>query len=218
MELGGVVVTDLRPGAQREGVDGGATPGTHAVAVAPGSRGSQMSFDAVYREHFAYVWRTLLRLGARDADAPDLAHDVFVVVHRKLSTFDASRPVKPWLFGIAFRVALDHRRKASTHREVPDADHTERVAAATPSPEATLDARQAHDRVMRALAGVDLEQRAVFVLHELEGLSMPEIARVIDAPLNTLYSRLRLARVAFVRALAAEPGGAAPRTHERGAP
>ena len=217
-------MTDPRPAVQTSDVDGSTSTGNQVAAlrrpwggVAADERPA-VTFEAIYREHFAYVWRALLRLGAREADAPDLAHDVFVVVHRKLASFDASRPVKPWLYGIAFRVALDHRRKGSTQRELPDDQHSERVASPTPSPEQALDARQAHDRMLRALTGVDLEQRAVFVLHELEGMSMPEIAAVIDAPLNTLYSRLRLARAAFVRALAQEQGGAPARTTERGAP
>ncbi len=211
-------MTDPGRAAQTGGVDGSAST---AVAQSWGTTSTQararLAFEALYREHFSYVWRTLLRLGAREADAPDLAHDVFVVVHRKLASFDASRPVKPWLFGIAFRVALDHRRKASTTRELPDAERAERAVSTTPSPEQALDARVAHERVTRALAEVDLEQRAVFVLHELEGMSMPEIAAVIDAPLNTLYSRLRLARAAFLLALSADRDGRGA-TPKRGTP
>jgi RNA polymerase sigma-70 factor, ECF subfamily len=158
-------------------------------------------FTAVYRAHFAYVIRALRRLGVREADLPDLAHDVFVVVHRKLSSFDPSRPMKPWLFGIAFRTALDKKRKHSTFRESLSEDAGERNASATPAADDLVAAREAHDVVMRALDALNDDQRAVFVMHELEGLSMPEIADVVDAPLNTLYSRLRLARDAFTTAV-----------------
>jgi RNA polymerase sigma-70 factor, ECF subfamily len=165
----------------------GAREGTHLTAL----------FSALYREHFAYVWRALARLGIRDADLPDLAHDVFVVVHRKLGGYDATRPAKPWLFGICFRVALDKKRKHATFKEVLGTDAPEREQSAFPSPEAAASARQAHDLVMRALEVLDFDKRAVFVLCDLEGMSVPEVAQVIDAPVNTLYSRLRLARAAF---------------------
>jgi RNA polymerase sigma-70 factor (ECF subfamily) len=175
-------------------------------------------FTAVYRAHFAYVIRALRRLGVREADLPDLAHDVFVVVHRKLSSFDPSRPMKPWLFGIAFRTALDKKRRHASFRETLADDAGETHAATTPTADAVVEAQQAHDVVMRALDALNDDQRAVFVMHELEGLSMPEIADVIEAPLNTLYSRLRLARDAFttaVRCLSKPPvtaanGAAAP--------
>lgn len=158
-------------------------------------------FTDVYRAHFAYVIRALRRLGVREADLPDLAHDVFVVVHRKLSTFDPSRPMKPWLFGIAFRTALDKKRRHASFKESLSDDVGERHAATTPAADDLVAAREAHDVVMRALDALNDDQRAVFVMHELEGLSMPEICDVVDAPLNTLYSRLRLARDAFTTAV-----------------
>lgn len=164
---------------------------------APEASRSHALFSALYREHFAYVWRSLARLGIRDADLPDLAHDVFVVVHRKLGGYDATRPAKPWLFGICFRVALDKKRKHASFREVLGTDAPERAPSAIPSPEASASARQAHDLVMQALDALDFDKRAVFVLCDLEGMSVPEVAQVIDAPVNTLYSRLRVARAAF---------------------
>lgn len=170
-------------------------------------------FTAVYRAHFAYVIRALRRLGVREADLADLAHDVFVVVHRKLASFDPSRPMKPWLFGIAFRTALDKKRRHACFKESLSRDAGERDASQTPAADDLVAAREAHDIVMRALDALSDDQRAVFVMHELEGLSMPDVAEVIDAPLNTLYSRLRLARDAFSTAVrstrvAAATGGA----------
>ena len=163
------------------------------------------AFVAAYRAHFAYVWRSLARLGIAERDLPDVTHDVFVVVHRKLSAFDASRPLKPWLFGICFRTALDRRRKMSSWREALTDDVD--AVAEQPSALEVTSSRQAHEVVMTALSGLDLDQRAVFVLHELEGLTMPEIVAILDAPLNTLYSRLRLARERFVRAVQDRQGG-----------
>ena len=141
-----------------------------------------------------------------EADVADLTHDVFVVVHRKLPSFEVGRPMKPWLFGIAFRVALDKKRRHASFKEslgsdVGDAHATGAFDQAIPPADELVAARQAHDTVMDALDTLGTDQRAVFVMHELEGLTMPEIATVIDASLNTLYSRLRLAREAFVSAV-----------------
>ncbi len=156
-------------------------------------------FVDVYTRELDYVWRTLWRLGVPERDLEDVSHDVFVVVHQKLHTFDAARPLRPWLFGIAFRVALDRRRKKSSG-EVPVAD-----AGVV---DVDVDAKDAHavvvaaeDRalVRDALLALPLEQRAVLVLHELDELPIPACAEVLQAPVATLYSRLRLARVAVKR-------------------
>jgi RNA polymerase sigma-70 factor (ECF subfamily) len=188
-------MTESRALAQTQPVDG-------AVAVESSvARSGGVSFNALYREHFAYVWRSLRRLGIREADLPDLTHDVFVVVHRKLADFDASRPAKPWLFGICFRTALDKKRRHSSFKESLSDTAGEHAVASMPDGAAVVEQKEAHDVVMKALDELDLDKRAVFVMHELEGLSMPEIARVVDAPINTLYSRLRLAREDFVAAV-----------------
>ena len=167
-----------------------------------------MDFTEIYRAHFPWVWRALRRLGVREADLADLTHDVFVVVHKKLPSFELGRPLKPWLFGIAFRVALDKKRRHAFFKEsladdVGEAHATGAFDEAIPAADELIAAREAHDVVMRALDHLGAEQRAVFVMHELEGLSMPEIATVVDASVNTLYSRLRLARAAFVTAVRA---------------
>mgnify|MGYP001593463464 FL=1 len=157
-------------------------------------------FVVLYRAHFEYVWRTLRKLGMREADLPDLTHDVFVVVHRKLEAYDATRPAKPWLFGIAFRVALDRRRKMSSWRETLVDEMPASAAAASASPalaEEHLAARDAHALVMRALDVLDLDKRSTFVLHEMDGVNAPDIAQILDVPLNTVYSRLRAARELF---------------------
>lgn len=160
---------------------------------------SAPDFRGIYESEFAYVYRTLERLGARAADVEDLAHDVFVVVHRKLAEYDPARPLKPWLFGIAYRVASDDRRRARHASEVPT--ETIEVADAAPAADEQIAARQARELVLAALTGLDLDQRAVFVMHDLDGCPAPEIAAALGAPVNTIYSRLRLAREKFAAAV-----------------
>ena len=176
----------------------------HAAPTAPAAHvlddgAPAPDFETVYAEHFGYVWHVLRRLGGRDRDLEDLAHDVFVIVYRALDAYDPSRPIRPWLFGIAFRVVSDYRRKASFRREVPHADRE--VHDPRPSAHELVEAREARAVVHEALEALPLEQRAVFVMHELEGHSIPEIATGLDISLNTLYSRLRLARKRFTDAV-----------------
>ena len=162
---------------------------------------------AVFQREFRYVWSSLRRLGVHERDLEDMAHEVFVRVHDQLALFDESRPLKPWLFGIALGVATNYRRLAR-HRvelvtELPDVSDPHGAA------EDALLARERAELVQAALLGVSLEQRAVLVLHELDGCAMPEVATTLGLNLNTAYSRLRLGREAFraaFRRLASKKG------------
>jgi RNA polymerase sigma-70 factor (ECF subfamily) len=158
-----------------------------------------LDFDEVFRAHFKYVWHTLRRLGVRSADLEDLTHDVFVIVHRKRDHYDCARPIKPWLFGIAANSASDYRRKASHRREQirDDADGVYDGASA----HERLEAQEERDLVTQALASIDETRLAVFVMHEIDGIPMPDIATELGIPLNTGYSRLRLARTDFAAAV-----------------
>jgi RNA polymerase sigma-70 factor (ECF subfamily) len=159
-----------------------------------------VDFAAVYRDNLDYVWQSLRRLGVPAADLEDLAHEVFLVVHRKLAEYDTARPIKPWLFGIAFRVASDHRRKLTRRGEQAD-DAADARAAADASPEAQVVTRQAIELARRALAAVDDDARAVFILAELDGVAVTDVATSLEIPVNTAYTRLRRARLAVASAL-----------------
>jgi RNA polymerase sigma-70 factor (ECF subfamily) len=165
-----------------------------------------LTFTDIYAAEARWVWRALWRLGVPERDLEDVAHDVFVVVYRKLADYDRDRPLRPWLFGICFRTALDRRRKAATTRESLGAadDHADVAADGADATDATavIARKQKAALVHAALATLPLEQRAVVVLHELEGIAVADCVAVLDAPLNTLYSRLRLGRTAFARAIA----------------
>ncbi len=154
-------------------------------------------FAQVYETCFDHVWLTLRRLGVVERELDDATHNVFVVVHRRLSDFDTERAVKPWLSGIAYRVAADERRRARHRREALGHPAMDLRASERPGPERALAARQARSLVHQALETLDLGQRAVFVMAELDGSSGPEIAAALEVPLNTVYSRLRAARQRF---------------------
>jgi RNA polymerase sigma-70 factor (ECF subfamily) len=151
----------------------------------------------VFLEHAGFVLRVVRRLGVAESDAEDVAQEVFLVVHNKLGTFTGESSVRTWLFGIAFRVASDHRRRAYVRRERPTAVLP--VQTVEPNQPAQVRRNELLERLDRALDQLDDEKRAVFVLYELEGVPMAEIAQGQGCPLFTAYSRLREAR-ARVRA------------------
>lgn len=154
---------------------------------------------AVFDEHFDYVWNTLRRLGIRESDLEDLSHEVFLKVHTRLDHYDPARPMRPWLFGFAYRVAADHRRLARHRLEVLGAP-VEAVDPMVPADE-RIEADEDRALVEAALAELELERRAVLVLHDVEEVPVPAIAEELGIPVNTAYSRLRLARHELAAAL-----------------
>jgi RNA polymerase sigma-70 factor (ECF subfamily) len=169
------------------------------------------SLSDIYDSHFGYVWTILRRLGVWDRDLEDAVHDVFIVVHRRLADFDPARPVRPWLAGIATRVASEFRRRARNRREVVSED-TEMEAASvhqrpTPSAEDNLADKEKRLLVQKGLEALDEDRRAVLVLHDIEGHAMPDIAASLEVNVNTLYARLRAARAEFAMAVRAAAAG-----------
>jgi RNA polymerase sigma-70 factor (ECF subfamily) len=150
--------------------------------------------------HAAYVWNTLRRLGVAPSDLEDLTHDVFVHVHRHLGDYDSSRPVRPWLFGFAFRIVSQYRRRAHRRHESPGLHNTRDAIDPAALPDERLAAEEDRQLVLEALEAIDLDRRAVFVLYEIDGVHMDEIARSLGIPVNTAYSRLRVARSEFAAA------------------
>jgi RNA polymerase sigma-70 factor (ECF subfamily) len=160
--------------------------------------GTKARLRELFDMHAPYVWNTLRRFGVPPQDLEDLTHDVFVEVQRHLGDLDPSRPVKPWLFGFAFRVASHHGRRVYRTREV----HEPGEAVDTKPPaDAQLVANERRQLVLEALDALDLEKRAVFVLSQIDEVPVTEAARVLRIPLNTAYSRLRAARAEFVVAV-----------------
>lgn len=160
---------------------------------------ARFDLGAVYAREYDWVWHTLRRFGVASRNLADVTHDTFVVVHRRAADYDPSRPLRPWLFGIAWRVARDHLALGRNRRE----SITDEIEAV--DPEAPQDQRiaraQAWELVVAALQSVELERRAVFILHDIEETPMPEVAAALDVPLKTLYTRLRLAREEFTAAV-----------------
>jgi RNA polymerase sigma-70 factor (ECF subfamily) len=161
-----------------------------------------MTFDEVYERHFDFVWKSLRRLGVPDRDLPDVAQEVFVVVHRRLSSFEERAKLTTWLFQICFHAARDRGRRAHVRREVSDMTALEAQPAHAERADQLLERRDELALFDAVLDGMSADQRAVFVMFELSDMTGDDIAETLRLPLGTVYSRIRLAREAFRRGVA----------------
>jgi RNA polymerase sigma-70 factor (ECF subfamily) len=158
-----------------------------------------VSFVDVFERELDFVWNCLRRLGIPEQDLEDEALEVFLRVKDALDEFDATRSIRPWMAGFAYRVACEYRRRRHRRfeRVEPDVDTQE----PSPSPEQHAASCEERAMVLAALDRVDVHRRAVLVLHDIYGYTIPEVAENCEIPLNTAYSRLRLARAEFAQAL-----------------
>lgn len=186
--------------------------GVKVVTVVSGTRPISVdrdrAFRALYDAYAAFVWRNLRRLGVSDADVEDKVQEVFVVAHRRWTDFtDRGHGPRAWLFQIALRVASDARRHRRRHPVDPDGGIAQDRASIEPPQAKEVARKEAVDLLDRALSSIDLGRRAVLVLHEIEQMTAPEIAKTLEIPLNTVYSRLRVARTELEQEIARLTGG-----------
>ncbi|MEM9463578.1 MAG: RNA polymerase sigma factor [Myxococcota bacterium] len=167
-----------------------------------------LDLAAVYRMHHDLVWRSLRALGVDAAMADDATQDVFMVVHRRLHDYDGTTPVRRWVLGIARNVAFKYRERSlrSAARVRPLDGEDERAPApltvVDDPAEDVIARREAAAVVERFVERLDPNKRAVFMLCEIEGFSAPEVSAALGIKLNTVYSRLRVAREKFEQAIA----------------
>jgi RNA polymerase sigma-70 factor (ECF subfamily) len=176
-------------------------PSLRPIAV-PTADESRAPFRELYDGHVAFVWRNLRRLGVPEAEADDRTQEVFVVAHRRFQEFEErGHGPRAWLFQIVLRVASGARRHRRRHPEIPDGGHFAAQWVIPPPQAEALERSQRLAQLDAALATIDMGRRAVLVLHEIEEMTAPEIANVLGIPLNTVYSRLRVAREELEQAL-----------------
>lgn len=200
-------MTTAPPDLQAEAVG---EPAIRAPAAPAGSAadGDQPRFDAIFLAHADAVRRTLVHLGVWERDADDETQHVFETVWQKLPSYDQARgSMRAWILGIACNVARDWRKWVSTQRVrtvrlVGDARASDRRSSETASAEDAIhrgDLVRLLDRLLRELPE---EQRVVFVMCGIEGLIAREVSTTLGVPINTVSSRLRLARARLEEALA----------------
>lgn len=144
----------------------------------------------LFRAHAPYIVRVLRRLGVSESDVEDLCQEVFVTAHRRLDDFEGRSSARTWLYGIAVRTAANHRRRAYLKYE----HGTPKERAVRAPQDEALDSRRLLGLLDEILEGLEDRKREVFVLYEIEQLSMPQVAEALGCPLQTAYSRHRAAK------------------------
>jgi RNA polymerase sigma-70 factor, ECF subfamily len=161
------------------------------------------TFDALYDEYFDFVWRSLKHAKVADAALRDAAQDVWLVVHRRLPEFQRRSPVRSWIYGIIVRVANGYRRTKRRREDPADVADFEKLAnPCAASPQQAAERSQSIALVEQLLERLDADKREVFILAELNELTVPEIADLLGTNVNTIYSRLQASRRQFDAALA----------------
>jgi len=163
------------------------------------SEAARPDLRQIHALHADFVWRSLQRLGVRAADLEDALQEVFIVVHRRLSSFDQTSRITSWLFGICLRVASAQRRRAHVRREQTGTppewfESLETERAGETSPEQAALEREERAELEALLDALEPAKRATVVMFEIEEMSAPEIAILTGVPVSTVYSRLASAR------------------------
>lgn len=164
--------------------------------VVTSSKDGQPSLRLLFEQHYASVARLLRRFGVPETQVDDAAQEVFWVAARRLADILPGKETT-FLYGVALRVALNEARRKRSSPPLLDIDEASSLIDGAPSPEERLDLRQARVLLDAALERLPMELRTVFVLFELEGVPVPEIAELEAIPLGTASSRLRRARQEF---------------------
>jgi RNA polymerase sigma-70 factor (ECF subfamily) len=149
-------------------------------------------FRRVFAEHMGFVWRVLLRHGVAARELEDGCQEVFLVVWKRIDAFEGRSSLRTWLYSIAVRVAIAMRRRAFRRRELLADQVPERWTEASQFDESAQS--EARALLMAALSGLPQPKREVFVLYELEDMTMAEVAAALDVAENTALSRLYAAR------------------------
>lgn len=174
----------------RDDADETSNPGGEVSAVTS----APIPFSKLVTDHLAFVWRSLRRFGVGSADVDDAAQRVFLIANEKL---DSIRPgsERSFLIAVAMRVA-SHTRRANQRREAAQQRWFESQAIA-PVPEGPAKRAEARDMLDRVLDKMPADLRSVFVLFELEELTVDEVAALLRLPRGTVATRLRRARMVF---------------------
>jgi RNA polymerase sigma-70 factor (ECF subfamily) len=163
------------------------------------------NFDEIYDSMVQYVWNVVSRMGVSRSDAEDVVQEVFVIVHRRLDDFEGRAQLKTWVFKIALHVVQHyfrtHARKPGDRATAKGTEIHSLVERQENGPAAEVERMERRRTLDRLLDQLDESKRAVFVLAELEQLTLSEIAEIVESNTNTVASRLRAARQAFEKAL-----------------
>lgn len=160
-------------------------------------------FQTIYRDYFDFVWSSMARFGVEPSAMDDLVQEVFIVIHARSHTLQDPGALRSWIYGVARRTASNHRRLRRGRAEAGTPFGLEdELRASGPSPLEQTETNAEMQLLASLLAELDEPKREVFELVELQQLTVPEVAALLEIPVNTASSRLRLARQGFEAALA----------------
>jgi RNA polymerase sigma-70 factor (ECF subfamily) len=145
---------------------------------------------AAFDRELDYIFATLQRLGVGPGEVEDLVQEVFMVLYRNWSDIDTERPLRPYLFGVAYRIVCAHRRRRAREIPYPDVDAADGAA----SPERAVQSKESAALLLSALESVPLLRRAVVIMHELDGVPVVDIARTLSISRFGAHARLRKGR------------------------
>lgn len=160
--------------------------------------------EQAYRDHFDFVWRNVKRRGVNEAAIDDVVQEVFLVVHRRLASFEGRSSLRSWIYAIMRRVVKDHFRAAHQRvrkNYIDEYDETTRGDSQAPDGESALARREGSTVLHQLLEKLSEKKREAFILAELEDMSITEIAETLGENFNTVYSRVRSARRDFEKAV-----------------
>jgi RNA polymerase sigma-70 factor (ECF subfamily) len=173
--------------------------GALAATAASTASGAQERLASMFEANYRFIWRSLRRLGVAPAQVDDAAQEVFVVATRRIADIEVGRE-RAFLFASALRIAKDVHRSATRRREHGDDEAVGGAIDPAPLTDELAERMRAREKLDRALDRLPIDLRAVFVLFEIEELTLTEIAEVLAVPRGTVASRLRRAREAFTEA------------------
>lgn len=164
---------------------------------------SEERFWAALSPQVSWIHAQLRRLGVASRELDDVTQEVLIQVHHRWKDFDRRKSLRPWVFSFVVRVASNHRRAVKRHPEhrLDGEDTPAEFIDPGGNPESLAAEREAREAVIEALDALDLDRRALFVLIDIEETPVPEAAEALGIPLNTAYSRLRVARIEFTAAV-----------------
>jgi RNA polymerase sigma-70 factor (ECF subfamily) len=202
------------PSSPEQGPPGGTPAKIDAVSeidevVVRCQAGDAAAFRELFRAHRSDVARLVHRMLGPSSDLEDVIQEVFLQVHKSIRDFRGQARITTWLYRVTVNVVLMHRRAARSRPTFVETPETHPACDASPLPDEQV-ARRARIRAFnRLLDRLSEKKRTVFVLHELEGMAPIEIAKVVDAPVLTVRTRLFYARREIAEMLREEPALAA---------
>jgi len=165
------------------------------------------TFQAVYEEQFDFVWTCVQRLGVDASAIDDVVQDAFIVIHGRLHTLQQPEALRSWIYGVVRRTVSTYYRAKRTRAVVSTTADGMEVESPEPTPYDVAQTNSDINLLAKLLAELDEPRRELLALVELYEMTVPEAAAALDIPINTAYSRLRKARLAFEAALARHDAG-----------